>query len=281
MATAVHESDVVVLAGTLLGLAAPRDSGAAYRRGTQLYALLESDDFSELTIDVSGASSRLRSTLSALDAVQLAFDAAAAAVAYRIRFAGDYQERDGDPDESVVRDRLRDLVSEAGWELEVLELRAGSFKAKLKAIKKDERTPSRLLSIAVLAAAVVSVIFPPVTAAAGVVVAVGGVGVAFAAKPGERAKTAKEVLSEELESRQAATKEAAGPVGDARVVQLRQTHDEARSHQLEADFDELGAGLSRVGDEGVKSVDHASASEAIEEVTFTLAKGSTPDGGSA
>lgn len=109
MDTAVHESEVVVLAGTLLGLAAGRDSGAAYRRGTQLYALLESDDFSELTIDVSGSSSLLRSTLSALDAVQLAFDAAAAAVVYRTRFAGDYQQRDTDLDERVFRDRLRDI----------------------------------------------------------------------------------------------------------------------------------------------------------------------------
>ncbi|WP_345505544.1 hypothetical protein [Terrabacter aeriphilus] len=277
MPTAVHESDVVVLAGALLGLGGAARSGAAYRPGTQLLALLEPDDFSELTIDVSGSTSRLGPTLSALDAVQLAFDAAAAAVAYRVTFEGDDQERGGDPDEEVVLDRLRQLVPEAAWELEVLELAAGSFRTRLRAIREDERTPSRLLSIAVLAAAVLSAIFPPATAVAGVVVAVGGVGVAFAAKPGERAKAPKELLSARLESRQTAARKASGPVEDARVEQLRATHDRARLHQLEADVDELGAQLGRVGRARLQSVDPVTVREAVEKVTMTLAKGQAPE----
>jgi hypothetical protein len=166
MANTVYEADVVALARTLLGLDFPEGNAVAYHPGTLTFSLLETEEFDELTIDVSGQTSSLREALASLDALQLAFDAAAVTVDYRFAYPVDQV------DEEMVRDRLRRLAAEPTWELHILELNSeGSFRAKLRAVIKSP-WPHRVLAVAILGAAVFAFFVPPV---AGVVVAALGV----------------------------------------------------------------------------------------------------------
>jgi hypothetical protein len=199
MVTAVQQADVVELAAALLGVGTPEGS-VAYRPDRPIFDLLESnDDFDEITIDISGRTSGLRETLAALDAVQLAIDAAAATVEYRIRY-GD------DDNEDAVRGRLRELAPDPVWELQIIELSSpGSFKARLKAFVSSPTARAKALAVAGLAAAVLTAIFPPAGAIAAAVVTFAVVVDAFFP-----AKPAKEALTDLLEAKQAEEREATG-----------------------------------------------------------------------
>jgi hypothetical protein len=197
MVTSAHQSDVVELATALLGVGTPEGS-LAYRPGNRFFDLLESDEeFDEITIDISGQTSNLRETLAALDAVQLAFDAAAAAVEYRIQY--------GD-DNDAVRGRLRELRPDPTWELQVIELTSpGSFRAKLKAFASSPTARKKAMAVAGLAASVATTFFAPVAGIPGIVISVLGVGDAFFPE-----KSPKEAFTERLASKQAEEKEATG-----------------------------------------------------------------------
>ena len=226
MVTAVHQSDVVELAAALLGVGTPEGT-VAYRPHRPIFDLLElSDGFDEITIDISGRTSGLRETLAALDAVQLAVDAASAAVEYRIRY-GD------DDNEDAVRGRLRELAPDPVWELQIIELSSpGSFKARLKAFVSSPAARAKALAVAGLAAAVLSAIFPPAGAIAAAVVAF-----AVAADAFFPAKPVKEALTDRLEARQAAEREATG-------INLPEW-EQAVKASFEAGFDKLVEYLKR------------------------------------
>ena len=199
MVTAVHQSDVVELATALLGVGTPEGS-VAYRPDSRIFDLFESnDEFDEITIDISGRTSGLRETLAALDAVQLAVDAAAATVEYRIRY-GD------DDNEDAVRGRLRELATDPVWELQIIELSSpGSFKARLKVFAATPTARAKALAVAGLAAAVLTAIFPPAGAIAATVVAFAVVVDTFCPP-----KPVKEALSDLLGAKQAEEREATG-----------------------------------------------------------------------
>jgi hypothetical protein len=226
MATAVHQSDVVELAAALLGVGTPEGS-VAYRPGHPFFDLLESDnEFDEITIDISGQTSNLREALAALDAVQLAIDAAAAAVDYRIQY-GD------DDDEDVVRGRLRELEPDPVWELQILELSSpGSFRAKLRAFASSPTARKKALAVAALAASAITAIFAPVAGIPGIVLSVLGVADAFFPP-----KPPKEALTELLASKQAKDKEATG-------VDLPEWDESVRA-SFEEGFDKLKEYLER------------------------------------
>jgi hypothetical protein len=226
MPTAVHQSDVVELAAALLGVGTPEGS-IAYRPGDQLFDLLESnEEFDEITIDISGQTGNLRETLAALDAVQLAVDAAAAAVEYRIRY-GD------DDDGNAVRDRLRELSPDPVWELQIIELSSpGSFKAKLKAFVSSPTARKKALAVAGLAASVITAIFAPVAGIPAIIISALGVLDAFIPP-----KAPKEALTDRLASKQAKEKEATG-------VDLPEWNESLRA-SFEEGFDKLNEHLKQ------------------------------------
>jgi hypothetical protein len=198
-----------------------------------------------------------------LDAVQLAFDAAATAVEYRLQYAGDFQER-GDPDEKIVRDRLTELAADAPWELQVVELSSGSFKAKLRAVAVDRRTEPMFWAVAALAVCVLSAVLPPVGLIAGVVVAVANVAAASAPKP------VGELLAERLATGQTADRMDAGRNGQDALSNLERTTDTAQGHQFEEDLKALSEHMSQIE---LHSLDRIKALEAeIQELTLTVAK---------
>jgi hypothetical protein len=220
MASSAHQSDVAELAAALLGVGTPEGS-LAYRPGNRFFDLLESDEeFDEITIDISGQTSNLRETLAALDAVQLAIDAAAAAVEYRIQYVDD-------DDEDTVRGRLRELRPEPTWELQVIELSSpGSFKAKLKAFVSSPTARKKAMAVGGLAASVATTFFAPVAGIPGIVVSVIGVADAFLPP-----KPPKEAFTERLTSKQAEEREATG-------ADLPEW-DQAVRASFEAGFDKL------------------------------------------
>ena len=199
----------------LLGVGTPEGS-LAYRPGNRFFDLLESDEeFDEITIDISGQASNLRQTLAALDAVQLAVDAAAAAVEYRIQY-GD------DDDQNAVRGRLRELTPNPIWELQVIELSPpGSFRAKLKVYARK-----KALAVAGLAVRVATAFFAPIAGKPGIVVSVLAASDAFFPP-----KPPTEAFTERLASKQAEEKEATG-------VDLPEW-DEAVRASFEAGLDKL------------------------------------------
>jgi hypothetical protein len=170
MVSEARRSDIVDLATAVLGFGP--DGAIAYRPGSQLYEVLEPDqDLDELTIEIQGRTSTLTETLAALDAVQLAFDAAVAAVEYRIAFEDDY-EAHGEADENTVRFRLAEIPPESLWRLEIVELTSpGSFKGVFRAIRQHPGARRKVLAIAGVASAVLLVVLPPVGAVTTIVVA--------------------------------------------------------------------------------------------------------------
>jgi hypothetical protein len=166
------------LAAVLLGVGV-NDEAAAYKPGELLFDALQSDaEFDAITIDVSAETSSLPQALALLATVQLAVDAAAAAVEYRYHTQGE-PERD---DETVLS-LLRDLVPDFGWELEVVELSSGSIKGTFrKLVQPNSR--KKIVAVATLTAAVITAMIPAVGwVAGGPGVAVGAIAVGDAFWP--------------------------------------------------------------------------------------------------
>jgi hypothetical protein len=232
MATTARVSDVENLAMAVLGHGTP-EGAVAYRPDHTLFSVLQGDDeFDELTVQIYGETSGLGETLAALDAVQLAFDVAAVAVGYRLRYADDY-EQSGEAEEREIRSRLRLLLREPMWRLEIIELSSpGSFRAKLKGPVDDADVRKKLLAVAALAASIVPAIVAPPIGAPAAVVALLGVGDAFLTK-----KLPKEVLIGRLEEQQAAAAQREGFANE--------DWDRAIRSVFDSGFDELTAYLEQ------------------------------------
>ena len=262
MATAAHSSDVENLAIAVLGLGTSEGT-VAYRPGQPLFSMLQADDeFDEITVDVAGQTSNLRETVAALDGIQLAFDAAAAAVEYRIRYADDYQEN-GEADERDVRDRLRLLLTDAAWDLEIIELRSpGSFRARLKALANNPAARKKILAVSGLAASIVPAIFTPLIGVPAAVVSLMVVADAFLPT-----KSPKEFLTERLETEQAQERGRTGFDNPEWERAVKGVFDEG--------FDKLTAYLEQ---QRLESLAREEATNArIEELEFALKKlGGTP-----
>jgi hypothetical protein len=219
MVTAVHQTDVAELAAALLGVGTPEGT-VAYRPDHPFFDILQSNEgFDEITIDISGKTSSLRQAIAALDAVQLAVDAAAATVEYRVLY-GD------DANEDAVRGRLRALAPDPVWELQIIELSSGSFRAKLKAVVSSPAARRKALAVAGLAAAVLTAIIPPAGAIAGAVVSLAIVVNEFLPE-----KSAKVALTDRLEAKHTEERETTG-------VNLPEWERAVRA-SFEAGFDRL------------------------------------------
>ncbi len=234
----------------------PPEGTVAYRPDHTLFSVLQGDDeFDELTVQIYGKTSGLGEALAALDAIQLAFDVAAVAVEYRLRYADDYEQR-GEAEELEIRSRLRLLLSEPTWRLEITELSSpGSFRAKLKGLVDDADVRKKLLAVATLAASIVPAIAAPAVGVPAAFVALLGVGDAFLPK-----KPPKEMLNRRLEEQQAAAAQRSG-FDNAELDQaIRQVFDEG--------FDKLTAYLEQ---QQLESLAREEAMNArIQELEFEL-----------
>lgn len=259
--------DAIDLAAASLGFGLEEGNRTAYRPGTWMYRILEEsedEEFDELTIEISGQSSILGETLAALDAVQLAFSAAVAAVEYRIDYAGDFQERGGDAEVDVVRDRLRALVADPSWELQILELQAGSFKGIFKAVTSKEGR-KQLLGVAGIAVAVLTLICIPGGA-------VGSIVLAGAAE----ANNVADFIGDRMKKKQEATRKSAGNHGDDSKSKLARTADNSQLHRVLEDLEQLKAKFDEVQTQQLKMMDEIKVRDArIEELTIKLQKAPT------
>jgi hypothetical protein len=192
MASQAHLRDVVETALALLGVRTPEGT-VAYRPGHRLFDVLQSaEEFDEVTIAIEGRTKNFRDTLAALQIVQLAVDGAAMAVGFYDR----YPPSDGDV--TPTRSLLEELDLDPIWELEIVELSAGSFRARLKALITDPGSRRKAFPIAGLATAVLSAIFIP----AGPFITL-GIAAATAAAAFIPEKPVKQVLTERLVATQA------------------------------------------------------------------------------
>lgn len=242
MGTAVRQDDVVNLAAVLLGVGVT-DGAAAYRPGELSFEVLQSDvDLDAITIDISAQTSNLPQALAVLAAVQLAVDAAAAAVEYRYRTQN---EPNHDDDTGWVVSLLRELGPDFGWDLEVVELSSGSIKATLRKILSSSQDRRKILAVAGLAAAVAGVIISGPAAAPGLIIAVLGIGDAFFP--------------------------ASAPPAPEAVAQLARAQGAPNEQvaQLQADNRELAEELARVKLESVDNV--AALAAQVEQLTLTVA----------
>ncbi len=129
-----------------------------YHEGTALYELLGSSDQEglipdslEFTVDLSGEDNQLSSLIASLNAVQLAFNAAAVAVIY---------DRDWIRDDQYIDSGvLRNLAYEDFISFEIVELANGSFRAKLKAVFTNPLTWIALTGIVGLGAVALTTMF--------------------------------------------------------------------------------------------------------------------------
>lgn len=166
------------LAAVLLGVGV-KDEAAAYKPGELLFDALQSDaEFDAITIEVSAETSNLPQALALLATVQLAVDAAAAAVEYRYRTQGEPERND-----ETVLSLLRGLVEDFGWELEVVEISSGSIKGTFRKLVQPNNR-KKIVAVATLTAAVITAMIPAVGwVAGGPGVAVGAIAVGDAFWP--------------------------------------------------------------------------------------------------
>jgi hypothetical protein len=234
MGTAARQDDMVNLAAVLLGIGDTNET-AAYRPGELFFDVLQSPfDFDELTIDIFAETNNLPEALAVLAAVQLSVDAAAAAVEYRFRTRSEGQ--DDDPDRVIGL--LRELGQDFGWDLEIVELSAGSIRARLRKILNSSDDRKKILAVAGLAAAVATGILGGwVPAIPGLVVAVLAVGDAFAPQDAPRPP---EALAQLAKNQNATTEQ---------VVQLQTANqkltEELAKVKLES-FDRIAALEARI-----------------------------------
>jgi len=138
-----------------------------YQPDQRLYYALQLDDDEfprggTFHLSIEGGSNHLRSFTAVLDAAQLAFDAAAAAV----RYAAESPDNAWNERNTTY---LRNLASAPAWTLEIERLSAGSFSVELKAVF-DRRGRQNILAVAGIAAVILTVLVPPVGGVATLVV---------------------------------------------------------------------------------------------------------------
>lgn len=169
MSTASHQQDVVNLAAVLLGAGAA-DGSLIYRPGELLFDILQVDhQANAITVEVQAQTSNLPGALAVLAVVQLAIDAAAAAVEFRSVTVDEGAWAD---DPQYIEARLRDLVPSLDWDLEIVQLRDGSIKGIFRKLAQSDSGRKKILAVAALAAAVMPLIVPAWATGAGVVAAV-------------------------------------------------------------------------------------------------------------
>jgi hypothetical protein len=139
----------------------------AYRPDRRLYDALNpafgQSEGGTLLFEIETNSQNLRYVTSVLDAVQLAFDAAAVAVLYATEVP-DHAARERDSE------RLRELALEPTWSLEIEESGVGSFRVKLRGLVGTAEGRNRLLAVAGLAATILTPVIPGVAVTALIVI---------------------------------------------------------------------------------------------------------------
>ncbi|HET9732109.1 MAG TPA: hypothetical protein VFP54_05485 [Acidimicrobiales bacterium] len=211
--------DVVDLASIVL---------AEYQPGMPLYEAIEGSvdaDVRELgadatfIIEVEAGGKDLRGLLAALDTIQLAVDAASAAVFYANEFRGhDWP--------NLNSDFLRTLAGQPNVTLEIVELADGSFKSTVKAVFRSRVTYATVSAVAIVSTAVINILFPPLiapTLIVGSVVATGGIGGAIFADRAEKAQKAE--------------------IGELKQAVAKATED---SEALKSKVEELQSALARL-----------------------------------
>jgi hypothetical protein len=148
--SARRQTEIARLAAVLL---------TEYHEGTELYNVLQGVDGdvpvdATFTIDVRAGGNDLSGLAATLDAIQLAFDAAAVA----FEFAQQY------PDEAAERADigvLEVLASSPIAYLEIVELSRGSVLTKVKAVFKHRATRNAVAGVASLTGIALHVLCPP------------------------------------------------------------------------------------------------------------------------
>ncbi len=182
--------DIAELASILLS---EYYEGSPLRRAVDLSAALQGQrdlDAGEpaFVVDVQAGGSSLRGLVATLDAVQLAVDAATAAVFYD-------RELSNHITQDIDYRFLRDTVNDAYVTLEIVELANGSFKTRVKAFFKSPVTYATAVAVAVVATAAINILFPPLivpSLVVGGIVAAGGIPAAIHAQR-ERKKSRQEI----------------------------------------------------------------------------------------
>ena len=130
-----------------------------YRQGTALHDLPQRDGDLEirgdttLVIEVNAGGNGLAGLVAALDAVQLAVDAAAVAVFYD-------REIPDRASQQLSYDFLRNLVREQNVSLEIVALAGGSFGVKFRAQFRNPVTRATAIAVAVVSTAALNIILP-------------------------------------------------------------------------------------------------------------------------
>lgn len=173
-----------------------------YRQGTALHDLPQRDGDLEirgdttLVIEVDAAGNGLAGLVAALDAVQLAVDAAAVAVFYD-------REIPDHASQQLNYDFLRNLVREQNVSLEIVALAGGSFAVKFRAQFRNPVTRAAAIAVAVVSTAALNIIFPPLVVPAlvvGGVTSVVGVAGAIQDRRAEKRRQQREALERQRQS---------------------------------------------------------------------------------
>jgi len=173
-----------------------------YRQGTALHDLPQRDGDLEirgdttLVIEVDAAGNGLAGLVAALDAVQLAVDAAAVAVFYD-------REIPDHASQQLSYDFLRNLVREQNVSLEIVALAGGSFGVKFRAQFRNPVTRATAIAVAVVSTAAVNIIFPPLvvpTLVVGGVTSVVAVAGAIQDQRAEKRRRQREALERQRQS---------------------------------------------------------------------------------
>lgn len=221
MPTARRVQDIVDLSTILL---------SEYRAGTAFHDLatesaalagLDPDEPGAFVVEVAGDGTELRGVLATFDAIQLAFEAAAAAVLYD-------QELPNHGEGQLDLDLLRYFVNQQNLSLEIVELEVGTFGGRFVAKFRNPVTRAVAVAVAVVGTAAANILFPPFIIPTLVVGGGSAVAAVAWAIQDQRAAKARELEKEERRRQQAA----ADAQRDREIEELRR-RDLEHAQQLE------------------------------------------------
>ena len=191
-------------------------------------------------IELEAGGHDLDGLLATFEAVQMAVDAAAVAVLYD-------QEMPGHLGQDLNYDFLTKLANERTVSLEILELYAGTFGGKFKAIFKNPVSRATTTAIATVSLTALHIIFPPIVIPTLVFAAGGGLVNIGAAIQDKRAEDAKRInendrrrQEEAAEAQRESVKQEEAQRNEERQ---RQQDEEFRSeiNRLNREFERLSA----------------------------------------
>ena len=217
-----------------------------YRSGTPIHDVLNQTNFPDgyveagdtaFTIDIKAEGSELAGLLAVFGGVQIAFEAAVAAVFYDL-------QRSEHTDENLDFDLLRNLIAEPPMTLDIVELNGGSFKTIVKAIAKSPVTYTVVAAVAGIATAALHVAFPPLVIPTLVITCVSGPVAVTGAVVVQRDRKRKDAEHD----RKDAVRDQAFHDLEARVGKIEQ-EDKDRSAKLEPAVESMEAKAAPVVNE--------------------------------